>query len=180
MNTMFRSLMYISSYMPLILMLYISDMEKFSINDFFVTYNRNKIFWIISFVLVLLALIVLIIWLIRMKKMSEVNDAKYPFGNIKSADEEVLTYFVTYIVPLVSLDVGSWTSITSNLLFIFVIGVFFVRNNTLHYNVILLLMGYHVYKTEEDHVIISKRKIYDIMNYDLKADQVGTSNIFYI
>ncbi len=144
------------------------------------TLVNNIFFWKVVFLAVLFSSMALIFWLIAIKKESASDGRKYSVDNLKEIDVEVLNYFVTYIVPLLSLDISSKTSILVNFLFIVLLGIYFVRNNALHFNIMLILLGYHIYTNDKDHIIISKRTLYEIKNNALKADQIGTSQIFYI
>ncbi|MBK0348217.1 hypothetical protein JDW15_06160 [Aerococcaceae bacterium zg-ZJ1578] len=180
MNTVFKILIFISSFIPMEIMLFIKNMNELSIAHLCVTYNKNRFFWIVTLVLTIISFITLLIWLRVIKKEASSNGKKYFLGEISSQDGEVLSYFVTYIYPLMELDLSSNSSILVNLFLIIVQGVFFVRNNTLHFNVLLLLLGFRIYSDDSENIIISQKPKYEIVNKKLKVDQIGTSNIYYI
>jgi len=140
----------------------------------------NPWFWNTVFFLVFISLIALLVWLHVMQKETKSDGKEFNLKKITSHDSEIMNYFVTYLIPILSLEITSLSSILMNLIFIFSVGVFFVRNNTLHYNILLILLGYHVYSDELNNIIISRKKLHEITNKALKADQMGTSNIYYI
>lgn len=179
-NTWFKIFLYISSYIPLAAMIYLKSMRSLSISSLVSVYRSNEFFWIILLGFLIIASLALLFWLRSMKNEAASKGKKYKLGQLKSNDGEVMNYFISYIIPIVSLDITSEPSILMNLTLIIVIGIFFVRNNNLHYNVLLIVLGFHVYSDDIDNVIISRKKLHEINNKSLKADQIGTSNIFYI
>ena len=179
-NSIFRTLIYISSFSPLLVMMYLNNLNDFSIAEMKNTFFINKIFWILFFVLQVISSLALVIWLHSLKKDYRSNGKKFLLTDLELYDGEVINYFVTYLIPLLSLKVGPWPSIVMNFLFLFVVGIYFVKNNTLHFNIILLIAGYHIYGGSNGNIVITKKKLYQVENGRLKADQVGTSNIFYI
>jgi len=180
MNLIFKISIFISSYTPLIVMIFLQNMNQFTLNEIERVFMLNKYFWIFLFLMMLFSIIVLVFWLSSMKKDAEKRSRTYKLKNIKSHDGEVLNYFLTFIVPILSLDISSWPSIVMNLLLIIIEAVYFIRNNNLHFNVLLIVMGYRIYTDSMNNIIISKKDIYEIKNYSLEADQFGETKIFYI
>ena len=76
--------------------------------------------------------------------------------------------------------IDRWDRNDFNVMIIALVGIYFVQNNVLHFNPLLLLASYHIYSDSVDHIIISRCDKYTIKNKGLKADQFGSSNIFYI
>jgi hypothetical protein len=68
--------------------------------------------------------------------------------------EEVLSYFVTYVVPLTMNITENKTLIVNALLFC-IIGVIYVRNELIHLNPMLILLGYKQY-TMENSIILTR------------------------
>lgn len=180
MNLMFKVFIFISSYTPLIIMIFLQNMADFSKEEFVRVFMINKMFWYISLFLILISILTLFIWLHTMKKNAEKTSKTYRLEDIKSHDGEILNYFITFIVPLLSLDISQWTSIVMNLMLVVIEGVYFIKNNNFHFNVLLIALGYRVYTDDEYNIIISKKDIYEIKNQGLEADQYGTTKFFYI
>lgn len=183
MNLLFRTLNFFSSYIPLIILIFINAMEKLSLCEVERVFLLNSKFWIISLIISIISFFAILLWISSMKKEAKSNGKKYTyknFNNLKSKDADVLNYFATYIIPLLSLDIESQPSILMNLLLIIIVGIYFIRNNALHYNILLIIFGYYIYSDENDYIIITRKKLYEIKNNSLEADQIGTSNIFFI
>lgn len=127
-----------------------------------------------------LSLVVLILWLYLMKKESEdKTQPKYALKNIKKYDSDILIYFLTSIVLILTLKPTSLPSIVMNMLLIVIEGIYFISNNVLYCNVLLIMMGYHIYSAEDETKIIITKKDKESLNF-LRCTQIGTSNIFYI
>lgn len=102
------------------------------------------------------------------------------FGNVESANSEVLTYFITYIVPLTTLKEDDINSIIINLILFFVIGVFYVSENQFYLNVLFKFTGFNVYQDENKNIIISKKPLNKIRNKPhVKVKRLG-NKVFLI
>ena len=172
-----RILLFFASYIPLPLLLFLNYLDLFSKENIIAVYTLNPYFWIFCILGMVFCLISMIIWL---KSLHKTSGKSYKLENLSSIDDEVLSYYATYLIPLLSLDISKVPSIVMNLVLIAMIGIYFVRNNSLHFNIILLILGYHVFKTDEEQIIISKHTIFEINNNNLQAKQYNTSNIFFI
>ncbi|RIL87518.1 hypothetical protein BUY23_01120, partial [Staphylococcus cohnii] len=71
-------------------------------------------------------------------------------------------------------------SIINNLFLFALIGVIQIKNNNLYNNVILIILGYSVFKDEKNMIIISKKKLGYIENQNIDCHQIGASNYFII
>lgn len=180
MNLLFKILLLFSSYIPIIIMIFLNNLKSFNLYEIINVYNRNSCFWNLCLILSFISIIVLFLWLKILKKDAKSSTKLYELGSLDNNDGEVLNYFVTYIIPLLSLKVNETPSIIMNLLLILIEGIYFIKNNALHFNPLLLIFGYHVYTDTNNNIVISKKKLFTIKNENLKADQFGTSNIFYI
>lgn len=173
--------MFLSSYSIVFILVWLNNLKKFSFKEILNTFNQNRIFWVICAVIFVLSNIFLGLWIYLVKKDASTSTRLYNFEHIENKDSEVLNYFITYLIPIVSLKVCSLPSIVMNLIVILIIGTNFIKNNTLHFNPTLILFGYHVYSDKNRNIILSKKSIDEIINEDLKGDQVGCgSRIFFI
>ena len=180
MNRAFRIGLFLSSYTPVVIMIFLNDMKEFSLKQVGITLHKNTVFWGILTGIFVVSLLMLVLWLVRMDRNAGNQIKLYEIYDIKSNDGEILSYFVTFVIPILSLKVDSAPSIVMNVMIIALVGIYFVQNNVLHFNPLLLLAGYHIYSDSADHIIISRCDKYTIKNKGLKADQFGSSNIFYI
>lgn len=182
---LFKWSLYLSSYSPLLLMLFLNEYshidEEYSVLEKIKTvFILNPLFWILSAGIIIVSSIILGLWLVSMKNEAKSRGKTYNLGALKSGDGDVLSYFITYLIPVLSLRVSSVSSILMNMILVVIVGAYFVSNNTLHFNVVLLLFGYHVYYDNNDNVVITRRSKQEIHNKALRANQIGTSSIFFI
>lgn len=183
MAMIFRIGMYISSYIPVFIMIFFKNMNSFSIGGMEECWQSNKIFWKITFVTSTVAFLFLLgglfIYYKAAKKKKDKNSGVY-IENLKSMDENILNVFVTYIIPLLSLNINSGPSVAMNIFFAFIEGIFFISNNAIYYNIMLIIMGFHVFSFKQgESIIISRHKRDYIINNDIQAYQSGTTNIYF-
>lgn len=176
----FKWIIYVSSYVPVFIMIFLNNLESFSLKDIVKLWNTNAIFWGSVLSISVVSLVVLSIWLSFMKRASKSEQRKYKIKKINPNDSEVLNFFVTFIIPILSLKPDSYPSIVMNLLLLVIEGIFFVSNNALYFNVLLIIFGFHVYTFDSNNIIITRRKKDELDFEDSKASQIGTTNIFYI
>lgn len=88
---------------------------------------------------------------------------------VKSADKEVLGFFIAYALPLLfkgnaGLDFGSW--LLAGLMLIFVLWT----THALHVNPVLGLLGYHFYEVETQdgvtYLMLTRRTINNVSSID--------------
>lgn len=180
MGTLFKWVIFISSYIPIFIMIFLNNLGSFSSSSLRKTWEINIPFWSLLIILSLISVIVLFLWLHILKKESLKDKTSFKVDSFKSYDSEVLNYFVTFIIPILSLEPSSWPSIFMNLLLLTVEGIYFVSNNALYYNVLLIVLHYHIYTFGDDNIIITKKRKSDLVFDGTKVKQVGTTNIFYI
>ncbi|GGN59250.1 hypothetical protein GCM10007971_22170 [Oceanobacillus indicireducens] len=106
-------------------------------------------------------------------------------GVIKNAEfvrEDTMGYIVTYIVPLLSMDISSSRSLVINLLLFIIIGTFYVKNDQLFMNPLYNICGYNVFSAEEDVYItkISKSKLRIIAKRQLSVNKVNLIGDIYV
>ena len=180
MNALFKTFMFSSSYIPVLFMIFLNEMEALNYKSFVKVFEMNTIFWIVSLIVSILSTGAMWLWLRTMKKDALESSKLYKMENLKSYENEVLTYFVTFIIPIQTLKVNSYPSILMNIILISIVGIYFIKNNMLHFNPLLIILGYHIYSDDDENIIITRKDKYTIKNDNLEADQVGTSNIYYI
>ena len=79
------------------------------------------------------------------------------FSGIENKNSEILTYFITYIVPITTLNVNEINSVIINFLLFFVIGVFYVKSNLFYLNILFTLSGFNVYMDSTNKIVLSKK-----------------------
>lgn len=175
--------MYISSYIPVFIMIFLKNMNSFSIRGLKECWLSNKIFWIVTSSILIIAFVILLLALVCYyiaAKSKKSKNSGVHIKNLKSMDENILNVFVTYIIPLLSLNINSMPSIAMNIFFVFIEGIFFISNNAIYYNIMLIIMGFHVFSFKQgESIIISRHKRDYIVNNDIQAYQSGTTNIYF-
>ncbi|TPR12621.1 hypothetical protein [Apilactobacillus timberlakei] len=179
-NILFKCFIFISSYIPIFIMIFLNNLKKFNSVEFKNTVNMNRNFWISLLLISVISLITLFLWLIIITSISRKKDKTSKIDKLKSYDSEILNYFITYIIPILSLKPDSYPSIVMNAILLFIEGIYFISNNALQYNIVLIIFGYHIYTFQNDHIIITRKKKSEIEFCDLKAAQIATTNFYYI
>ena len=144
-NRAFRIGLFLSSYTPVVIMIFLNDMKEFSLEQVGITLHKNTVFWNVLTGVFILSLLTLIFWLVRMARNAQNQVKLYEIYDIRNNDGEVLSYFITFVIPILSLKVDSAPSIVMNGMIMALVGIYFVQNNVLHFNPLLLLTGYHIY-----------------------------------
>ena len=189
-RTIQKILFYLSSFIPLYILLFIQNVqisnEKGSIiftkeffKQFFYTSTTVSIFWIGLLVLLFLSLFgVALFFLVYAKTEGRVGRVK----DVELIREDTMGYIVTYIVPLISMDIHSLRSITINLLLFIIIGTFYVKNDQLFMNPLYNICGYNVFSAEEHIYItkISKTKLKIIAKRELTVKKVNLIGDIYV
>ncbi|MFJ7405726.1 MULTISPECIES: hypothetical protein [unclassified Lysinibacillus] len=75
---------------------------------------------------------------------------------VSRKNEEILSYLVTYIVPLLAIDIHEKSTLVTNGILFMLIGYLYVKSNLIHVNITFLLFGWNTYEDELGRVIISK------------------------
>lgn len=174
--------LYISSYIPIFLMIFIKSMKNISLKQILITFLNNWIFWGAIILLCIICTIVLLDFLKNLKCTEQNNTKSIDLSdkNIKSHESEVLNYFITFLIPILTLNPVSWPSICSNIILILLVGIYFVKNNLLSFNILLIILNYNIYKDQYSNIYISKASINEIKIHDLKAYPYKQTNVFYI
>lgn len=162
-----RLLISLSAFLPLAIMILIKNFGL-------VTYVTLIAIAIIS----ILSIIFLSLFLITLNKVS---GKTYKIIDYYLINDKVALYSINiYLIPLLTLDFNNSISVILNLLLLILVETYILKNNSLYFNIILLILGYNIYKTRDEKIIISKYNFSQIKNNSYQVRQYGTSNIFYI
>ena len=157
----YRILSYIASYFPLYLLLIISNYKIFWGVDKLkqVAKFENKSTSI--FILVLVVLIAISFFFQFVVSRIKITE-KHKFKTMKRHDDKILNYVVTYIVPMLSLNVSNVSTLISNTGLFILFGFLYVKNSLVHLNPMLLIFGYNIYIDEDDVIVISNYTLYHL------------------
>ena len=68
MNRAFRIGLFLSSYTPVVIMIFLNDMKEFSLKQVGITLHKNTVFWGILTGIFVVSLLMLVLWLVRMDR----------------------------------------------------------------------------------------------------------------
>ncbi|WP_432739109.1 hypothetical protein [Ligilactobacillus agilis] len=177
----FKLSVYISAYIPIFVMIFLVNLRSFSSECIKNLWNKNPILWWALIIVSFLSFANLLLWLCMIKRSyrtSSKNMIELKNSEIKDAD--ILNFFVTFIVPIMSLKPDSLPSIVMNLMLLTIEAVYVISNNSIYNNILLMFMGYHIYTYTDDKVLISKIPKDEINLRNAGAKQFGTTNIYYV
>lgn len=179
---LYKMSLYTTSYIPIFLIIFINNMNNISFKEVQNTFIKNWVFWGLVILIFSGCIIVLCDFLKELKNTKEQNikPIKLSDKKIKNHESEILNYFVTFLIPILTLNPFQWASILSNVLLIVLVGMYFVKNNLLSFNILLIILNFSIYKDQYSNVYITKANINEIMIKELDAYQYKQSNIFYI
>lgn len=189
MRTIQKTLFYMSSFIPLYLLLIVQNFKfrnksgEFSWQTLFEQFNfSNKIitlFWIGLIVMIILSLFGCVIFF----KIYGAKEGR--IGSISDAEfvrEDTMGYIVTYIIPLLSMDITSLRSLVVNLLLFIIIGTFYVKNDQIFMNPLYNLFGYNIFSAESGIYItkISKQKLKLFAKRDVEVKKINIMGDIYV
>ena len=161
-----KSLMFISSYLPLYMLLIILDWSL--VLDIYYQRASTSTFFIVGLLAVLIAISV--ITLILFIKIETGNYCQYKI--INRPDDKVISYIFTYIVPILSLDITNINKIIVNLALVALVWGLYIKLDLFYLNPALVFMGYVTYTTDDKTIIT------DIPYSQLKRETGSLSGCF--
>lgn len=146
--------LFISSFLPLYIMLIMKDAYCL-INQGIKKINCYSLLDICYLVVLTLLIIISVISILNFifdKGNSTFNiDEKYEMQG-----DNIISYIMTYIVPLVSIGEKDVINMAQNIFLFIIIGIIYIQHNLLYLNPILSLFNYKFYKGEEDKIILTQ------------------------
>lgn len=142
--------MFITSYLPLYSILLVLQFSDYKIVLAVSEINIKATIYTI----VLGVLIGISIFCTIDLQMTEGNE-KYKFSKIERTGDTIISYMMTYIVPLLSGDFLSFAGLTVNITLFLLIAIMYVKLDLVYFNPTWLILGYAVYQTANGDLIIS-------------------------
>ncbi|MFL2072011.1 hypothetical protein ACEN32_06870 [Marinilactibacillus psychrotolerans] len=177
---------YILSYLPLYLMLLILNFQEslkfitgvfskitaFSNNGssylnrlkdplkIVVSVSSSTWFFIILFLLIVISVVVLIkFFSLKGYKSTEVS-------LYSQVGEDIMSYVVTYLTPLLSIDIDDSGILIVNLILFGIIGIVYTKNNLIYLNPVFIVLGYNVLRDNNTQgLIITNYSVWDLREY---------------
>lgn len=180
---MYKFGLYFSSYLPIFLMIFLNNMNNLSLQSLKETLYNNISFWILMLFSLGICLIIMgrFVYFLYGTFKNNTSPVEVNKKELKTNESEIINYFITYLIPILTLDPSKWPSILSNMILIVIVGIYFVKNNLLTFNILLLICNFRIYKDEYSNIYITKCSFLDIKTNNTIAYRYGTSsNIFFI
>ncbi|MGF3076202.1 hypothetical protein [Facklamia sp. P12955] len=170
-NILVKIMMFISSYFPLYIMLVILYFSKIKTG----IENKN-VFWIVFTVaLILMAVISLLsILLLKLGKGTRTVEIK----ELERPDDTVLSYIMTYIIPLIANDGSSKEVYIVNVLLFILIGYIYLRLNLVYLNPLWAMFGYIIYRGANKEIVVTNIPRESLRNKELLNGYYLSNDIF--
>nr|DAR70296.1 MAG TPA: hypothetical protein [Caudoviricetes sp.] len=143
-----KIMMFLSSYFPLYIMILIIYFEKYF--DICTNPTIRKSLFLFA---VITAIVISIFSFILLCKSS--GDRELTFQKVERPDDTIISYIMTYIIPLLSIDITKNSTIIVNFLLFIVIGYLYIRLNLVYLNPLWAIFGYVSYRIDEDKILIT-------------------------
>lgn len=169
-NIIFKTIMFISSYFPLFIMILILWNK-----NIYEGIIQGKVLWILFFVLLMLMISISILSLILFTRG---GDNKKICINKVSRPDYILSYIMTYIIPLISGSEISIEIFIVNFLLFILIGYIYIRLNLIYLNPLWAIFGYTIYRMEDELIIITNIPFIRIVHMESLKGYYLSNGIF--
>lgn len=136
--------LYISSYLPLYFLLIYKGWDEF-IKD---GDHKISLEILITYMSTLTILIIIGLVTIIYFSCKRTNSIESVRGSFNSTGDNVISYIMTYLSPMLSIELSNNSSLIINLALFCFIGVLYVKNNLIYLNPFLLIFGFYIYEWE--------------------------------
>ena len=157
MNNIAKFLFFISSYIPLLVIMVINS--KFEFKSLEKGFNSSFFVVVITLALIIIS-IFLLVWVLQDRK---VVNRKIEILKIENKTSESLSYILPYIVSFYQVDFSNFNNVIIFLIMFFTIFAVYVNSNLIAINPMLAVFGYKIFiiesKRDQKIFVISKRDI---------------------
>ncbi|MFQ2548775.1 hypothetical protein ACK305_16005 [Aeromonas caviae] len=142
-------LVFISSYYPLFLILFIRDIGSLShsIRIGLAPWNSSVSVWAICFLLISSFAMLITANFMRFFLKSHSNGVEVRVVKVNQVRGDMINYTIPFLIGLFAFDYKSWQSITSLVIFLVFMFSFLHKEKTILLNPMLLLLGIRLYDT---------------------------------
>jgi hypothetical protein len=127
-----RSLLFLSSYSPLFIILGIRNIEA------------PLAPWVLF-----LASATMLMFVFYIVVMTRMNTMSITVRMSKPKGADVMTYVITYLLPFLAVDLNRIEDALSIAIFLAMVGVLYVHSNMVYVNPLLAALGYHAFEVED-------------------------------
>jgi len=171
-------LLFITSYVPLYLLLILVNLEIknwYDWKNFEILKQAfcNHLFFNMTMIILSICSVIILICLNLFKSNEYV---KCHVKDIKNNSGDILNYFITYLFPLLSMDINNSCSVIVNVLVFLIIGILYVKGDLLYLNPMLLLFRYEVVQIK-DQIIITHKCNGELQKYIIEKGWIEVHKI---
>lgn len=156
--------MFITSYFPLYIMLLVLQ-----VNQYPLVFDLNDIFIPATVFAVVLLIFVIISIMSTVDLFRTKGNEQYKYESIDRSGDAVISYMMTYIVPLLSETFLTYRGFVINATLFVLIGVMYIKLDLIYFNPMWIILGYTVYLTNSGDWIISN------IPYGILKQNIGSS-----
>ncbi|EGO5055061.1 hypothetical protein ACX35A_002312 [Enterococcus faecalis] len=152
--------LYISSYLPLYFLLLVKEYKH--VIAVFTHFNTSG--WASLFVCIMIATFLYSIYLIRKIFFGKPIKTFNISGEFEQVADNVMSYVMTYIVPVISVDFSEPVTLLTNILLFIFIGIVYVKNDLIYLNPVISV-SHNIYINEKD-IVISKYSLGELQRFN--------------
>jgi hypothetical protein len=132
-NALARLILFLSAYAPLLALFAILD-----------SFHRVWAAWTCGAIASASLLALRLFWVVA----SRVAEESFPVEAVARRDEDVVTFFVTYVVPFAVAPIDSDRVALALLFFLGLVGLLYLRGGVFRVHPVLLACGWHLYEVD--------------------------------
>lgn len=171
-------LLFVTSYVPLYLLLILNNLEIKEWSGWLKPEVLGQafcenIYFNCAMIILSLCSVIVLIGFGNLKSNSHIT---YKSEVIRNNSGDILNYFITYLFPLLSMDIKSANSIIVNCLVFWLIGLLYVKGDMLYLNPMLMFFHYHVVQIG-DKVIITRKSMVELQQYIAREKKIWVHKI---
>lgn len=151
-----KGVLFISSYFPLYIFVLILNIDSYN------SIEKLQRFPVLIFLISMIACIIISIISIITIMISKNGTKKMIIDNIERPDDTILSYIMTYIIPILTVNNMDKYQILVNILLFILIGYLYIRLNLLYLNPLWSMFGYISYRINNDTVLITNYKMAEL------------------
>ncbi|AQN32283.1 MULTISPECIES: hypothetical protein [Mammaliicoccus] len=173
MGILYKISLFISSFAPLYVMLIIQEIDSaFKYNSLSKLPLSIYIYWFILITLIIISVIsIYIIFKDKGNKTIEIDT------NLEKQGDNIISYIMTYLVPLLSIDPNDYVNLLQNAFLFTIIGTIYIQQNLLFLNPIFSLLNYKFYKDSNNEILLSKYSIEELKSLKCEGKKVFARKI---
>lgn len=175
--------MYLSAASPLSILIICNNLDSLSRKSIINLYDAHKIQFIVLLVIFFIGIIFIFIFLNMIHfvtKNINLSESKKYIENLQLEDTNILNFFVTFLIPLLSYNMDNYPSILVNIILFIIEMIYVISNKVIYNNIWFIIFHYHIFSFENNtydtKYIISKCSKKEIMSSDISIVPIGGTN----